>query len=296
MGCGCWSSEVIKEEEDTNKDYRLENKMEHANLPVYTYKRACVRFKRLIDPIFCDIELLKKRINFDLTDSKCPFCDNVLLDQMKVEEIKKFRNSSFDIMYRLNLVNKLIEKDETIDIFEDLKKHEEFLKKNDLREKFFRIRCRNEECKKAFMLLAYEYTPINEYLKEIKKEKYILSNWENNQKIMDEIRKEREKNYTKKKLENKWEENVYDKKKEKLKELMNLFEEKLNDINNGKINYIKSIIDEIPDDMYYENKIKLLTYIKSGIDDALVPRVKYKPERSSDEIDEKKEYFSTHKE
>ena len=293
---GCTRSIVIEDEEEKEKDYRLIPKMIFAKLQVYYYKRACLMFKRLIDPIFCEKNLLERRINFDLTDSKCPFCDNILLDEMKVEEIRKFRNSSLDIMYELNLVVKLIEKDEKIDIFEDLKKHEEFLKKNEFREKFFRIRCRNEDCDKAFMLLVYEYPTINEYLKKNKNEKYILNNWQNNQKIMDEIRKERNKNYKNKKLENQWEEYVFGKEKEKLYQLMNLFDEKLNNINYGNENLIEAIIDTIPEDMYYENKIKLLTYIKSGLDEFIVARVKYKPDRNSEEIKEKKKYFSTHKE
>ena len=293
---GCTRSIVIEDEEEKEKDYRLIPKMIFAKLQVYYYKRACLMFKRLIDPIFCEKNLLERRINFDLTDSKCPFCDNILLDEMKVEEIRKFRNSSLDIMYELNLVVKLIEKDEKIDIFEDLKKHEEFLKKNEFREKFFRIRCRNEDCDKAFMLLVYEYPTINEYLKKNKNEKYILNNWQNNQKIMDEIRKERNKNYKNKKLENQWEEYVFGKEKEKLYELMNLFDEKLNNINYGNENLIEAIIDTIPEDMYYENKIKLLTYIKSGLDEFIVAGVKYKPDRNSEEIEEKKKYFSTHKE
>ena len=293
---GCTRSIVIEDEEEKEKDYRLIPKMIFAKLQVYYYKRACLMFKRLIDPIFCEKNLLERRINFDLTDSKCPFCDNILLDEMKVEEIRKFRNSSLDIMYELNLVVKLIEKDEKIDIFEDLKKHEEFLKKNEFREKFFRIRCRNEDCDKAFMLLVYEYPTINEYLKKNKNEKYILNNRQNNQKIMDEIRKERNKNYKNKKLENQWEEYVFGKEKEKLYELMNLFDEKLNNINYGNENLIEAIIDTIPVDMYYENKIKLLTYIKSGLDEFIVARVKYKPDRNSEEIKEKKKYFSTHKE
>lgn len=293
---GCTSSYVIEDEEERKKDYRLIPKMIFAKLNVYTYKRACLMFKRLIDPIFCEKQLLERRINIDLTDSKCPFCDKILLDDMKVEEIRKFRNSSLDIMYELNLAVKLIEKDEKIDIFEDLKKHEEFLKKNEFREKFFRVRCREEDCNKPFMLLVYEYPTINEYLKKNKNEKYILNNWQNNQKIMDEIRKERNKNYKSKKLENQWEEYVFKKDKEKLYELMNLFDEKLENINYGNENLIEVIINIIPEDMYYENKIKLLTYIKSGLDEFIVDSVKYYPDRNSEESDEKKKYFSTHKE
>ena len=117
---GCTRSEVIDNNKE-NEDYRLINKMKFNNLQVYSYKKACLLFKKLIAPIFCEENLLKNRINIDLTNTKCPFCNNVLLDQMKVEEIQKFRNKTFKYMYQLNLTIKLIEKDETIDIFENLK-------------------------------------------------------------------------------------------------------------------------------------------------------------------------------
>lgn len=293
---GCTRSEVIDNNKE-NEDYRLINKMKFNNLQVYSYKKACLLFKKLIAPIFCEENLLKNRINIDLTNTKCPFCNNVLLDQMKVEEIQKFRNKTFKYMYQLNLTIKLIEKDETIDIFENLKKNVEVLNKNKLYEKFFRIKCRNEECRKKFMLLVYEDITLNEYLKQNKNEKYILDNWENNQNVMEEIKKERNKNFKQKKLENQWEKYVFEKNKNKFDKLVNLFEDKLKNKEQTKmIEILDEIVCNIPEEMYYENKVKLLTYFKTGVDDLIAETFKYEIEKNSNEIEEKKQYFSTHNE
>lgn len=293
---GCTRSEVIDNNKE-NEDYRLINKMKFNNLQVYSYKKACLLFKKLIAPIFCEENLLKNRINIDLTNTKCPFCNNVLLDQMKVEEIKKFRNKTFKYMYQLNLTIKLIEKDETIDIFENLKKNVEVLNKNKLYEKFFRIKCRNEECRKKFMLLVYEDITLNEYLKQNKNEKYILDNWENNQNVMEEIKKERNKNFKQKKLENQWEKYVFEKNKKKFYELVDLFEDKLKNKEQTKmIEILDEIVCDIPEEMYYENKVKLLTYFKTGVDDLIAETFKFEIEKNSNEIEEKKQYFSTHNE
>lgn len=292
---GCFGS-IIDDEDGKNTDFRLINGLTHSRLPIYVYRKGLLLLKRLIGPLFCETDMLKHKIQYnDLSKVKCPFCEEILLNEFALIEIGKLRNSCIDLMLHLNLAARLIERDERDDIFEDLKRYEDFLKLNEeFREKFYKVRCKNIDCKKAFMLQCYEYTSLNEYLKEKKLEKYILDNWEGNEKIKNEILEERKKKYKKRKEDNEWDLYVYEKDKEKYNKLIQIFEDKMED----KTNYytmekaFNSTIYKIPDDLYYETKMKILDYIKTGVDEYIANRCYYTCERTSKEIEEKEEFVS----
>lgn len=291
---GCVGANAIDEDDGKNRDFRLINGLVHSGLPIYVYRKGIVLLKRLIGPIFCETEMLERKIQYDLKNAKCPFCEQILLNEFAAYEIEKLRNSCVDLMLNLNLVIRLIERDYRIDIFEELKRYEDFLKLNEaFREKFYRVRCKNLDCRKSFILQCYEYYTLKQYLTEKKNEKYLLENWENNENVKNEIINERTKNASKKKADNEWEICVFEKDRDRYNKLIELFEDKIGD----KTNYytmekaFNSVIYKIPDDLYYETKMNILDYIKTAVDEFIASRCYYTCERSEKEIKEKEEFI-----